>query len=613
MNSRSERTLLPTFDDRTAAALSLALALWLGTSVVHAQASAERNDPASFETGVQAFSEIVDVRLINVDVGVVDRDGNPVLGLGLDDFEVLQEGKPVAITNFFSVESGARLVEGAGTPVTQQVSTAETQPEEAGADETSNDLPNYLAVLFDNSQIEARNRNRLLKDLERFLDREGQGDLRVLLASLGEDYTVLQGFTNDSRELNRALRDLRKLPATRSRDEASLRVFIRTFESQDIVGPGTNSRLDASARRSELEIDRIADAQAQRVRNSLGAIEYLMTTMAGLPGRKSLLYVSDGLPLRPGASLYHMLYNRYSYRSEEFDEPLVERPEIAALKYDLTPRFEQLVAYGQTNQVALFAIDAAGQRSPYAGGAGSSRGDIASFDTGGGNPVWDQRLDLVRTQNLQEGLRLAADETGGTVFANTRSYEAFLDTIRSQLDNYYSLGYPTESASTKPRKIEVRVRNPEWKVKHLEGVVYKDKAVRLTDRLVAELLHGAGTNHLGLAVETGEVRREGKTRVVPIRITVPLAALTFLPHEEKHDGSATVALMVSDAPGSTSPPQQIPLRLSLNSDEYPPPPERLAEATIEIQVRPGKQTLGVALRDELGQTTASIQHEFSAR
>ncbi|MCP4202610.1 MAG: hypothetical protein GY769_11825, partial [bacterium] len=53
------------------------------------------------------FGESVDVQLINVEVWVTDRQGNAVTGLGLDDFEVREDGEPVGVTNFAEVRPRA--------------------------------------------------------------------------------------------------------------------------------------------------------------------------------------------------------------------------------------------------------------------------------------------------------------------------------------------------------------------------------------------------------------------------------------------------------------------------------------------------------------------------
>jgi len=49
----------------------------------------------------ETFGETIDVRVVNVDVWVTDRDGNPVTGLTADDFEVREDGRPVELSNFF--------------------------------------------------------------------------------------------------------------------------------------------------------------------------------------------------------------------------------------------------------------------------------------------------------------------------------------------------------------------------------------------------------------------------------------------------------------------------------------------------------------------------------
>jgi VWFA-related protein len=51
------------------------------------------------------FLEEVEVRLVELYVSVIDRSNRPVLGLGQDDFEVLERGVPQEITKFELVEN----------------------------------------------------------------------------------------------------------------------------------------------------------------------------------------------------------------------------------------------------------------------------------------------------------------------------------------------------------------------------------------------------------------------------------------------------------------------------------------------------------------------------
>ena len=54
-----------------------------------------------------------------------------------------------------------------------------------------------------------------------------------------------------------------------------------------------------------------AQVERRAAMESARQLNLLSRSMAGLPGRKALVYVSDGLSLRPGEALYHAWYNKY--------------------------------------------------------------------------------------------------------------------------------------------------------------------------------------------------------------------------------------------------------------------------------------------------------------
>jgi len=69
------------------------------------------------------------VNLVNVDVTVLDRHGNPVPGLTANDFEVREDGKPQKITNF----SAAPLATASGDPSRRRVTAIVIRDEGARA------------------------------------------------------------------------------------------------------------------------------------------------------------------------------------------------------------------------------------------------------------------------------------------------------------------------------------------------------------------------------------------------------------------------------------------------------------------------------------------------
>jgi len=68
------------------ASVALGAALWV---TLTPQASAQDEPPPGSEA--EPFIESVRTAVVNVDVYVTDRDGNPVTGLGPEDFELYED------------------------------------------------------------------------------------------------------------------------------------------------------------------------------------------------------------------------------------------------------------------------------------------------------------------------------------------------------------------------------------------------------------------------------------------------------------------------------------------------------------------------------------------
>jgi hypothetical protein len=87
--------------------LSTLLLAVLGGSVL--AAAQKPADPAPPTT--TGFGETIEVNVVNVEVFVTDKKGQRISGLTRDDFEILEDGRPAKITNFFAVEGGKTLGE----------------------------------------------------------------------------------------------------------------------------------------------------------------------------------------------------------------------------------------------------------------------------------------------------------------------------------------------------------------------------------------------------------------------------------------------------------------------------------------------------------------------
>jgi len=62
---------------------------------------------AQTEIAEETFTDQIEVSLVNLEVVVTDKKGKSVPGLQREDFQVLEDGKPVEITNFYAETTGS--------------------------------------------------------------------------------------------------------------------------------------------------------------------------------------------------------------------------------------------------------------------------------------------------------------------------------------------------------------------------------------------------------------------------------------------------------------------------------------------------------------------------
>ena len=147
-----------------AAALSLLL---LPGAVLLAQKPRGTQPPGE---GQEFFADIVSVNVVNVDVYVTDKKGNPITGLTKNDFELFEDRKPMAVTNFYAVEGGKPSAASDPGPVLAPVAGP------AGAPPAPEPIPEdqrlRLIVYVDNFNIHPFNRNRVLREMRTFLNQQ---------------------------------------------------------------------------------------------------------------------------------------------------------------------------------------------------------------------------------------------------------------------------------------------------------------------------------------------------------------------------------------------------------------------------------------------------------
>ncbi len=570
--SLKPRDVLPSVTNRTAAAprrFALLLAgLLLGAGLA-AQAPEEEPQPGP-------FAETVEVSVVNVDVYVTDRQGRPVTGLQREDFELFEDGRPVAVTNFYPVEGGR-----ATAPEAISVAPPETVPA-APLPSASPTLPEeqrlHLAVYIDNFYIRPFNRNRVFRRLREFLSGQlGPGD-RVMLVSYERSLHVRRPFTSDATLVAAALGELETMTGQGVHADSSRREMLEAIEE------ATDPQQVSGRLRT------YAESEYNDLVFAVNALKDFVGWLAGLPGRKALLYVSDGVPMTPGEDLYHALnqkFTNYSVLSQ-------------VTEFNAARRFDELAALANASRVTFYALDASGLRTFTAASAESAAA---------GTPGLGSFADSIYFANHQNTLRLLADRTGGIAVVNTNDVGSGLERIAQDFGTYYSLGYsPSHAGDGRYHKIEVKVRRKGTTVRHRDGYRDKSSASRMADGTLSSLVFGYQSNPLQLGLEVGGMtsQKDGLF-VVPVVVQIPIRRLVLVPHGEFQEARLRLFVSAMDGEGDMAPVQETPVPIRI-------PKDRLAEALegnwayeVKLLMRGGDHQLAVGVRDDLGAVSSFVR------
>jgi VWFA-related protein len=232
---------------RGAAALLL-----IGLLLVPRGAAGVRQEPPQ-----EAFDDSITVALDTIVVRVVDNSGQPILGLGPEDFRVMVRGKeiPVVAVDWVSSETSAGP-------------RAELLPveEEAAAPAPASGKLVVFFVQADLNPTRISGQMRMRPYTWELLDSLHPSD-RVAVVSYDSHLKLWLDFTNDREAVHEAV------------DRAMI------YTPQDTVPPGGPPSLAA----------RFDYEEARRVASPERALEVTARALADLPGEKTMIYLGWGL------------------------------------------------------------------------------------------------------------------------------------------------------------------------------------------------------------------------------------------------------------------------------------------------------------------------------
>ncbi|MCP3958998.1 MAG: VWA domain-containing protein [bacterium] len=567
--------------------LSLLLVSLGGAHQATAQEPAETPVEGGQSANPRPFIDVMNVTVVNVDVYVTDSKGERVAGLTVDDFEITEDDRPVAITNFYAVESG-QPVDGA----------VETEPQEPGEEPRDprlaprrltvpEDQRLHLVLYFDNQFLRPFNRNRVVRRVREFLRTHVGPQDQVMMVTYDRELHRRQKFTADMRLVSDALDEIETVSAAAPASETARRDVIRRVDqSRDLAEAMSHVDFYAKSRYHDLGL-------------SIDALKKLVGSLAGLPGRKALLYVSDGIPLNAGEDLFYLLDQRYPNRISS---------KLLANRYSARTRYQELIAQANANRVTFYTLEAAGLG--FHSSLSAEQGGSAS-PTGGS----EIDIDFVRDTNTQMTLMMMARDTGGLATFNTNNITGALDSMAADFGTYYSLGYqPVQRLEGRYHKIEVKVKRRGLKVRHRNGYRDKTAEVQVSEGTLASLFYGWESNRLGieLQAEGGGERQDNGNYLIPIKVRIPLGQATLIPQDELHHGKLQVSVAVIDEEGRVSSVQQTLVPLEIPNSEIEVARTKFFVYEAALLMRAGYQEVAVGVRDDFSGEASFVRQSLVA-
>ena len=568
---------------RILVALWLLMALGLAGSV--SAQGRKPGDPVPKE-GTDAkdelFVDVVNVGVVNVDVYVTDKKGNSVGGLNKSDFQILENGRPVEVTNFYAVNNGK-----ATTPTTEVAPPVAPAPSAPGTlvppappesepgSSTPEDQRLRLVVYIDNFNLRPFDRNRVMREIRAFIGQHLSHGDQLMLVTYDREMHIRRTFTSDPSLIAAAMLDLEKISAQGVHADSDRRDALQKITDSQSVS----------------EAEGYATSYAQSAFNDLSfsvdALKKMVDALAGMPGRKAVLYVSDGLQMIAGQDVFYAVQNKYGEQSNTG---------TSSLDYTISHRLDELTAQANANRVTFYTIDAAGLRS-YESNSAANQGP------GPQAAGLSQLVDSIQISNLQSTLQTLAEKTGGVAILNTNVILPRLEKIAADFNTYYSLGYtPPHFGDGRYYKIEVKVKNrKDLVVRHREG--YRDKSTesRMSDGTLAALNFPFEENPLGITLEFGQPRaRDDGFYLVPVLVRIPIGRLVLIPRDKTEDAKVRLFIAALDERGGTSDVQQASVPISIPKGDVTAAQKKQYVYSVTLLMRPGDQRVSIGARDDVG-------------
>ncbi len=528
---------------RLAGVVSSLAGLLLIASVL-GQTPAGRPDPAADIPVLRS-----NTRLVQVSVVVHDRSGNPITNLKKEDFQVFDEGRPQEMA-FFGSES----------PVSPAAVTPGHLPPNFFTNrfDLTGEVPGAVTiVLFDalNTSFEdqAWVRRQIVRSLQHF-----NPDDHVALYGLNTQLIVLHDFTQDISALVKAATSF--TPNELAAYDAS---HPGTFDVPALHNDPAWMQFQGRVNEANQEIS--DQYKVDRVNLTIAALEAIADHVAGIPGRKNLVWISGGFPVQVAMGVI----------APDRDARLLNPNDAAK-------------ALSSVN-MAIYPIDAHGIE----GASGMS----PSMQSPGANDK-----EFFARQNNRDSFRMLADATGGQAFYGTNDITGAAQRAFNDGRYAYTLGfYPNHGHwDGKYRKIKIVLKGQSAQLRYRKGYFAYPDGPASDQKIESDLRAVAASpleaTNLALLISAG-ISAAATSRTVDLRIQMDPKQFLLSPSGEHETGALDMYYLQRDADGKVLAADKHHLGLNFEPKQY----EYLARAGMifesRLSLRPASSEIRVVVRD----------------
>ena len=522
------------------------------------------------------LTEVMDIRVINVDVVVTDRKGNFIPNLTKDDFMIFENDVQKPISNFYEVQGNVAknvAVEATGESTEKSVVTES--------------MKRRIIFYVDNLSLSPFNRNRVFQEMKEFVKTAMRPGDEAMIATYNRSMKVRVQFTRDIGQINSMLDSLQKESGLGIANKSERR------QTEDRIREATSYQDAIATARS------YASSVEHDLRQSAASLNALMTTLAGVEGKKILVLTSEGFPIQPGREMFYFIDDM----GREKGWQGVGSTMLEGMTYDSTHLIQSIAKTANANDITMYTVHAAGLSA----GSETSAEHREAIST---------LVSQAAITNTTDSMYMMADMTGGLASVQTNNFKGAFDRIAQDLDSYYSLGYRAGTERVdRQRWLKVRVKNKDYRVRSRQTFVEKSMYAEMNDRVIANLLYRGKDNDLGILARTGDPRPtdDGYFRV-PIDVQIPMQALTLLPQgETEFAGGFDVYVVVANKDNDMSDVARKSHQIHLTKDQFNTISGKFYTYTLELLMEKGLNKISIGVVDQVSNTSGFAREQIIAQ